>query len=749
VRPLPILLSTSALFVLSACGDNITGGNTDPVLDEGVPNIVLTETDLDLGVADNLGELLSQQLIIQNTGTADLAITEVLVDAPFATALTSLTVSAGSSASLGVFLTPDTYGESGATLSITSDDPDEPMVEVELVGSVLVDVDGDGYDRPEADGADCDDSDAGVSPDAQEVWYDGIDQDCDGANDYDQDADGYETDVFNEDVATGGGDCNDVVAEIFPGAEDSWYDGVDADCAGDNDWDADGDGYGIKALDKGNDCDDSDAEAYPGGVERLNGKLDDCDGEKDREIPPHSADYQWIGDRTPIGVGYSVAAGDMDGDGLADVVTGAPWYDGYYSGSGDPSGNGAVYMWLSDDWIPDNGDDVGEAYNSIRGGSSELLGSAVVMLDDFDQAEGADLGIGAPGMSGNAGVIYVIDAVEVESYGDTADAHTILEGSTSAGYRLGSSAVDLGDLDGDGLNELLATYNSSSSATSGSVRLMLQYGAASTGGPENIQLGSTDARWETDRSTNDAKYALGGSGDLNQDGYLDFTHGNPSDSASASSGGAVYVVWGKSTQYSATGGDLQEGATVTAGAYGTESSEGAGALSTILPDMNGDGFDELAWWTSGTTSVHIASGELTATGTATGDDAFLTLTYDEDWTATHIRTLGDWDGDGVAEWVLGIDGDSSYSGGTMLVYRGADLDGTHDGEDASAAELYADTEDDYGDFGFAILAEPADLDGDGAMDLVVGDPWQGIDTDGDGEADDAVGSVNLFLNHGL
>lgn len=49
------------------------------------------------------------------------------------------------------------------------------------------------------------------------------------------------------------GDCDDMDAAVFPGAEEVWYDGVDSDCDG-NDDDADGDGIPVSS-----DCDDSDA----------------------------------------------------------------------------------------------------------------------------------------------------------------------------------------------------------------------------------------------------------------------------------------------------------------------------------------------------------------------------------------------------------------------------------------------------------------------------------------------------------
>ena len=65
--------------------------------------------------------------------------------------------------------------------------------EIDLLLGVC-DVDGDGYDNSGCGGSDCDDNDASVYPGAPEVLYDGVDSDCDGHSDYDADYDGYDND---------------------------------------------------------------------------------------------------------------------------------------------------------------------------------------------------------------------------------------------------------------------------------------------------------------------------------------------------------------------------------------------------------------------------------------------------------------------------------------------------------------------------------------------------------------------------
>jgi outer membrane protein OmpA-like peptidoglycan-associated protein len=152
-------------------------------------------------------------------------------------------------------------------------------------------------------GTDCDDGDASVHPAAFEVWYDGLDQDCDGADDYDADMDGWQSDAY------GGTDCDDTDPTSHPGSWETWYDGVDQDCAGDDDFDRDADGYRVDE-----DCDDARAEAYPGAEELQNGLDDDCDGFSETD----DRDEDGLSDWDEWQLGTEAKDPDTDGDGILD-----------------------------------------------------------------------------------------------------------------------------------------------------------------------------------------------------------------------------------------------------------------------------------------------------------------------------------------------------------------------------------------------------------------------------------------------
>ena len=140
-----------------------------------------------------------------------------------------------------------------------------------------IDQDCDGNDdHQDSDGSpvadDCDDQDAERSPENEEIWYDGIDGDCGEDSDFDQDADGQESETY------GGEDCDDADASVYNGAIDDPYDGLVTDCASAGEYDADADGYQSDSF-GGDDCDDANSDIHPGAAdEEGNGLDEDCDG---------------------------------------------------------------------------------------------------------------------------------------------------------------------------------------------------------------------------------------------------------------------------------------------------------------------------------------------------------------------------------------------------------------------------------------------------------------------------------------
>ncbi|MFM7202590.1 MAG: MopE-related protein [Myxococcota bacterium] len=136
----------------------------------------------------------------------------------------------------------------------------------------LTDVDQDGWDGPSGEGEDCNDYEQYTHPDADEI-ADGKDNDCDGEVDEDIDSVDNDGDGYSELE----GDCNDSTGQVYPGAEEIPYDGIDQDCSGLDLTDVDGDGYQGGAS--GADCDDNKADVYPTASEIPYDGIDqDCSG---------------------------------------------------------------------------------------------------------------------------------------------------------------------------------------------------------------------------------------------------------------------------------------------------------------------------------------------------------------------------------------------------------------------------------------------------------------------------------------
>jgi hypothetical protein len=165
--------------------------------------------------------------------------------------------------------------DTDATINVDATEIWYDGVDQNCDGASDYDQDGDSYDHMDYGGTDCDDENADINTDATEIWYDGTDQDCDTLSDYDADYDGQDSETY------GGEDCDDADPDTYTGAPDTPYDGIITDCANANDYDADGDG--VLSMDHGGkDCDDANSDINPNAEEIWYDGVDqDCDGNDD------------------------------------------------------------------------------------------------------------------------------------------------------------------------------------------------------------------------------------------------------------------------------------------------------------------------------------------------------------------------------------------------------------------------------------------------------------------------------------
>jgi len=381
--------------------------------------------------------------------------------------------------------------------------------------------------------------------------------------------------------------------------------------------------------------------------------------------------------------GSSVAgAGDVDGDGHADVLVGAP---GKGAAGTDP---GRVHVYSGN---------TGVVLYTITGDAAcDGFGDAVVGMGDADGDGVPDLAVGAPrGGSTGAGLVRIYSGKDGALYRTLVN----LIGLENVGSLLAAP----GDLDGDSRGDLIVAANTSD----GNARVLVYSGKTGVPIRNFVPPGATAI----------SVVAVDGAGDVNLDGHADFIIGGSSPVGT----GKAHVLSGEpQTPPPPTPWRVLHEL------HGDQEDEGFGAAVAGAGDVDGDGWLDLIAASLGTPPSDIGPPQVAAVAyvfSGKTGDRLHTLPQTPPPIApivacmtqvpnVVVARLGDINDDGRADFLVG-----DRSAGFVKVYSG--LDG---------ASIFSAKRETVADRFGAAIAAAGDVNGDNLPDLLVGAPlneWAG------------------------
>ena len=415
-------------------------------------------------------------------------------------------------------------------------------------------------------------------------------------------------------------------------------------------------------------------------------------------LPPADVTISGVGTDTDFG--WQVApAGDVNGDGVTDLVVGDP------SNSSVAQFAGRAYLFLGP--LTEN-IDTSKAVASISAEAfGDNLGFSVASAGDVNGDGIGDIIVGARSNDTNgiqSGRVYLFYGPVSGSLSATS-ADAIIFGADF--NEVGRAVAPAGDLNGDGFGDIILGTDIAGIGSRGQVFIF----NGPLSGQRSVTTADATITGSFDNESFGASVAM--AGDVNGDGINDVIVGAPRFPLNGVDTGRAYVFYGP-----ISGSLIATQADVTI--FGENLNDGFGRSVAAGNDINGDGVadvivgaDQLFAGT-GAGKAYVFYGPLSGDIQAATANAILTGEVDRDLFGASVTSVGDFNGDGFSDVTVGASENHSRSGRTYTFF--GPLSGTISAADADSIVTGSSLDQ----LGFSVAG--GDFNGDGGPDLVIGAP---------------------------